>query len=85
MVDVYVMLYMHVVLFLCMHERSGRGERVGTKTWYDFVCCNKKEGAGGSRWVWKQGVTLYVVLRKKGSAGAGWYKDRVWDGLYDIE
>ena len=49
MVDMYVMLCMHVVLFLCMHEGRDRREPVGAKTGYDIVCYNMKEGADESR------------------------------------
>ena len=64
--------YMHYIL-----EERSRWEPVGAKTGYDIVCYNTKEGAGVSQQVRRRGITLCVVIRRKGPAGAGRCEDGV--------
>ena len=58
-------------------RRKGPMGPVGAKTGYDFVRCDMKKGAGGSRYVQKWDMTLYVMIQRKGLTGA----DGCEDGL----
>ena len=47
-VDVYV-CYVYMSCYFMQYEGRGRWEPIGAKMGYDFVCCDTKKRAGGSR------------------------------------